>query len=272
MSLAARLEASKRDGGAAPGAGRATDTEPARDASELTRKGAPCLSLLAAAGIIPRMDSQNVVFALVVLAATGFFYYSAQRLIGYLRIGRADPRWDHPLARLWNVLRIAIFQKKIFRDHVAGPMHALIFWGFIVLTAGTVELIVHGIVETFSYARFLPPVAYFVYSISQDLFAVIVLAAVLFALFRRLVLHPKRLQGDGTHQGDAILILSMIGGLMVTMLLRERLRHGRRRPAALRQAGVAGARAAPLLHPARRRPSGSSGPSGGRTRCSCSPS
>ena len=165
------------------------------------------------------MSVENVVFALVVLAATAFFYYSAQRLLRYLRIGRADVRWDRPGARLWNVLRIAIFQKKIFRDPIAGPMHALIFWGFIVLTAGTVELIVHGIFPPFSYAKFLPPTAYFAYSISQDLFAVIVLAAVLFALFRRLVIHPKRLQGDGTHQGDALLILSMIGGLMLTMLL-----------------------------------------------------
>ena len=96
------------------------------------------------------MDAQNVVFALVVLAATAFFYYSAQRLIRNLRIGRADPRWDRPAARLWNVLRIAIFQKKIFRDPVAGPMHALIFWGFLVLTAGTLELIVHGMIPAFS--------------------------------------------------------------------------------------------------------------------------
>lgn len=164
------------------------------------------------------MSGENVVFILVVLAATGLFAYNVQRLVSYLRIARPDPRWDHPIARLGNVLTIAIFQKKIFRDSIAGPMHALIFWGFIVLTAGTVELIVHGMVPAFSYA-FLPPSVYRAYSASQDLFGILVLGAVSFALYRRLVIHPKRLQGDGTHQGDAILILSMIGGLMVTMFL-----------------------------------------------------
>jgi Fe-S oxidoreductase len=164
------------------------------------------------------MRAENVAFALVVLAAAGFFAYSAQRLISYLRIARPDPRLDHPIARLKNVLTIAIFQKKIFRDPVAGPMHALIFWGFIVLTAGTAELIVHGMFPAFSFS-FLPAPVYAAYSFSQDLFGLLVIGAVAFALYRRLVIHPKRLQGDGTHQGDALLILSMIGGLMVTMFL-----------------------------------------------------
>ena len=102
------------------------------------------------------MTGENVVFLFVVVAAFGLFAYNAQRLVGYLLIARPEPRWDTPLARLKNVMTIGIFQKKIFRDPVAGPMHALIFWGFIVLTAGTIELILHGILPSFSYA-FLPP-------------------------------------------------------------------------------------------------------------------
>ena len=164
------------------------------------------------------MRAENGVFSLVVVAATAFFAFSAHRLISYLRLGRPDPRLDHPLARLKNVLTIAIFQKKIFRDPVAGPMHALIFWGFLVLTAGTTELILHGMMPAITFA-FLPAPLYTAYSLSQDLFGLLVLGAVLFAFYRRLVIHPKRLQGDGTHQGDALLILSMIGGLMVTMFL-----------------------------------------------------
>jgi Fe-S oxidoreductase len=164
------------------------------------------------------MRAENIVFSIVVLAATAFFAYSAHRLISYLRLGKPDPRLDHPLARLKNVLTIAIFQKKIFRDPVAGPMHALIFWGFIVITVGTTELILHGMVPAITFG-ILPAPLYTVYSFSQDLFGLLVIAAVSFALYRRLVIHPKRLQGDGTHQGDALLILSMIGGLMVTMFL-----------------------------------------------------
>jgi len=164
------------------------------------------------------MHPSNVVFLVVVVIAAGFFSYNVQRLIAYLRVGRPDPRLDHPLARLRNVLVIGIFQKKIFRDPIAGPMHAGIFWGFIVLTAGTAELVLQGILPAFSFG-FLPPALYRFYSVSQDAFGVIVLAAVSFALYRRLVLHPKRLEGDGLEHTDAIIILSAIGGLMITMFL-----------------------------------------------------
>ena len=44
-----------------------------------------------------------------------------------------------------------------------------------------------------------------------------------FALFRRLVLHPRRLEGDNLEHTDALIILSMIGGLMVTLLLTNAL-------------------------------------------------
>ncbi len=40
-----------------------------------------------------------------------------------------------------------------------------------------------------------------------------------FALYRRLVIHPARLEGDELEHTDALIILSLIGGLMVTLLL-----------------------------------------------------
>ncbi|MDE3127665.1 MAG: (Fe-S)-binding protein [Gemmatimonadota bacterium] len=164
------------------------------------------------------MSAERLIFVLVLAVAAGFFSLNVQRLARFLRRGTADPRLDHPARRAWNVLRIGIGQSKILRDPVAGPMHAGIFWGFLVLTAGTVELIVQGLVPGFTYERLLPPPAYAVYSFSQDAFAVIVLGAVGFAFFRRLVLHPRRLDGDRTHHGDAYFILGMIGALMVTLL------------------------------------------------------
>jgi Fe-S oxidoreductase len=164
------------------------------------------------------MTAERMIFVFIVVLAAGFFALNVQRLVQYLRLGKAEGRLDHPWRRAWNVLRIAIFQEKILRDPVAGPMHAGIFWGFLVLTAGTAELIVQGIVPGFSYAHLLPRPVYLGYSFSQDAFALLVLAAVAFAFFRRLVLRPPRLDGDHTHHGDAYFILGMIGVLMVTLL------------------------------------------------------
>jgi Fe-S oxidoreductase len=165
------------------------------------------------------MTPGSVIFLFILVAALGFFALNVQRLASYLRLGVAEDRTDHPLVRIRNVIEIGIAQKKILRDPVAGPMHALIFWGFMVLTAGTVEILIAGVYPAFSFAMFLPKGLYNLYATSQDVFAVLVIAAVAFALYRRTMLHPKRLEGDDLEHTDALIILSMIGGLMVTLLL-----------------------------------------------------
>src|SRR5947209_2117872 len=130
------------------------------------------------------MSASNTLFAFVLTLAAGFFALNVQRLVRYMRLGYAENRLDHPLDRLKNLLTIGIAQKKIFRDPVAGPMHALIFWGFMVLTAGTLEILIAGVSPRFSYSLFLPDALYRVYSLSQDVFALLVIGAVGFALYR----------------------------------------------------------------------------------------
>ena len=163
-------------------------------------------------------SASSIVFTMVVVAAFGFFSYNVQRLVGELRMGRLDDvRWNDLPRRFWNFLQIVIFQKKIFRDSVAGPMHAAIFWGFCVLTLGTIEMIVAGMFPGFSFAPFVPAPVYAFYLMNQDLWGVLVIAAVSFALWRRLTHRVKRLQGKEAHVNDPLLILSWIGALMVTM-------------------------------------------------------
>src|SRR3982751_1723406 len=122
------------------------------------------------------MTAGSVVFLFVLTLARGFFALNVQRLVSYLRLGYNEDRTDHPLTRARNVLTIGIAQKKILRDPVAGPMHALIFWGFMVLTAGTVEILIEGVVAGFSYRSILPDALYRAYSASQDVFALLVIA------------------------------------------------------------------------------------------------
>src|SRR5688572_25355321 len=126
------------------------------------------------------MTASNVLFLVGLAVAVGFFAYNLQRLISYLRVGRPERRTDRPLARLRNVLVIAIAQRKILREPVAGAMHAFIFWGFVVLTLGTVEILIEGVWSRFSYAMLLPDALYAGYALSQDAFALVVLGAIVF--------------------------------------------------------------------------------------------
>jgi hypothetical protein len=93
------------------------------------------------------MSASQVVFLFLLAGGAGFFALNVQRLVRYMRLGQAESRTNEPLTRLKNVLTIGIAQTKIFRDPVAGAMHATIFWGFMVLTAGTVEIRVQGVLS-----------------------------------------------------------------------------------------------------------------------------
>jgi Fe-S oxidoreductase/nitrate reductase gamma subunit len=164
------------------------------------------------------MTIATLLFVLLVVLGAGFFSYNAQRLVRYLMIGRPDNRMGDVETRTRNLVSIGLLQSKILRDPVAGAMHATVFWGFLVLTAGTIEIFLQGVVPGFTDARVLGPL-YAPYVVMQEVFALLVLLAVGWLVYRRLVIRPKRLQGDKLEQGDALLILSMIAGLMITLFM-----------------------------------------------------
>ncbi|MGQ0646626.1 MAG: (Fe-S)-binding protein [Gemmatimonadaceae bacterium] len=158
-------------------------------------------------------------FLFILLLAAALFSYSAQRLVRFLRVGREDDRLGDVGRRAWNLLSIGFGQRKILRDSVAGPLHALVFWGFLLLQLGALEIIIQGLRSGFSYGSILPQPLHYLFLLSQELTAGAVLLAVAVLLYRRIVVRPRRLQGDNVHSGDAIFILSLIAGLMVTLVV-----------------------------------------------------
>ncbi len=163
------------------------------------------------------MDASNLVFAVILAVAIGFFARSAKRLHRWLHIGRDEVRTDHPDQRTKNFLLIGLGQSKILRDPVGGMMHALVFWGFCVLGLGTLEIMIQGLYTPFTWDVILPRFLYLPYVVSQEIFAVFVLIPVAYLLYRRLVIKPKRFAE--VSGADAVFILSMIATLMLTLLL-----------------------------------------------------
>jgi len=94
-------------------------------------------------------------------------------------------------------------------------MHFFIFWGFVVLLAAVLESICEGIVSGVSFT-FLGPL-YRPLLFLEDLFGLIVIVSVLFALYRRYIIRPKRLKGDHVSAADATVILLLILLIMITM-------------------------------------------------------
>ncbi|MFN7952609.1 MAG: (Fe-S)-binding protein [bacterium] len=156
----------------------------------------------------------NVIFILVMAGAFGFFGYSALRFIKLLKIGKPESRLDSLPERVTRVLTVAFGHSKLFRQVVPGLMHFFIFWGFVILTIGTTEMMMQGIHPALSL-RFLGPL-YRPLQGLQDVFALLVMLSVLFAFWRRYVIRPKRLQVGKAAQLDATLILSLIFLLMAS--------------------------------------------------------
>lgn len=157
----------------------------------------------------------QLIFALVLLVALGFFAWNVRRLIRYLKIGRRENRFDNIPERIKNTITIALGQSKILREPLAGLLHVLIFWGFVILLAAVLESIGEGLYPDFSFAflgPLYPPLIFL-----EDVFGALVAVSVVVSIIRRLVAPPKRLQVTGHSKWDAILILCMILMVMITM-------------------------------------------------------
>ncbi len=137
------------------------------------------------------------------------------RVFAAVRAEGPSPFADIP-RRFTGLVRYAFIQTKMFKDARAGLMHAGIFWGFVLLTIGTANVVTGGIIEQVVSIPFdgLP---WTLISVMQNVVAVIVIGSIGWAFFRRLVTRPRRL----TFNRDALVILSMIGGVVASELLAE---------------------------------------------------
>ena len=161
------------------------------------------------------MSLQNYIFVVIFLAALAFFTYNLIRIRSYLMLGRSENRFDNIAVRIKKVLLVGIAQTKILRDPAAGIMHALIFWGFMVLLTAVTEAFIQGFYTPFSISV-LGSVSKILFAM-QDIFGFLVILSVIYALYRRYIVHPKRLEGDGHTNADATFILLLIFGVMITM-------------------------------------------------------
>jgi Fe-S oxidoreductase len=148
------------------------------------------------------------------------FWQRARRHIGMLRLGRPLDRSDHPLERIRGLGVFVFGQKRLLRDPGPGLMHFFIFWGFIVLLATTGNYLTNGLVETvvaWPMGGILWTIVVFV----ANLFIGLIIVALGYAAFRRLVTRPTRL----ALSRDAFVILLLILGVVVTEAFGDAFRY-----------------------------------------------
>ncbi|CAJ1000880.1 MULTISPECIES: (Fe-S)-binding protein [Brevibacillus] len=129
----------------------------------------------------------------------------------FIKLGKKPDVKDDFGTRLNLLLENVVFHKKLLKDKKSGIMHVVMFYGFIILQFGAIELIVKGLVKGFE----LPfGSAHKYFSLMQEITVFLILAAVSYAFYRRYIEKLKRLK-RGFKSG---LVLLFISTLMATVL------------------------------------------------------
>ncbi len=163
---------------------------------------------------------KQIIFAAVLLLTLGILSYTFYRIYQLFKITRPAFKIKDHGKRLNRLFVVAFGQSKIFRWPFTGLLHALVFWGFVVITIGSLEMVVDGLAGTHRAFSVLGAV-YNVIIGSGDVFAAIVLIAIVIFLIRRLALNINRFKGielKNKSKQDAILALTLILFLMVSLL------------------------------------------------------
>jgi len=156
--------------------------------------------------------------ALALAAALGvsgaLFARRAKLLVDLVRLGKPVERFDDVPRRVRNEAEIVLGQRKLLQRLGPGLMHAAIFWGFLVLFP-TIVIAMIGAVDRDATLPWLGHQGWF--ALLVDVFALLVLLGVLAAVGIRKLQRPARF--EGSHLGEADLILAMIAGIVTTLLL-----------------------------------------------------
>ncbi|MBW2392306.1 MAG: hypothetical protein JRE83_03125, partial [Deltaproteobacteria bacterium] len=160
----------------------------------------------------------NILFILIFVAANGFFIFTAYKLYRILRLGKPEDRFDRTTERIKSVVTFVLGQRRVIREP-AGWGHFFIFWGFIIITIGSIETFGVGIYHGFAYWKILGKGLTSLLYLLQDLFCAAVVVALCVALYRRFVAKPERLRYDDQRavNQDASIIIGLI--LLLIVLL-----------------------------------------------------
>jgi Fe-S oxidoreductase len=160
--------------------------------------------------------------ALLLAAAGGLFARRAYLLYRLARMGRPAGRGGDLPRRLEREAVVVLGQRKLLQRLLPGVMHALIFWGFLVLLTTIVEAMGQAIDERFA----LPWVGRAGWlGLVQDVFAVGVVVGVETAVFIRKVLRPERFVGSHLREADLILLAILL--IVLTLLGANAVRIAR---------------------------------------------
>ena len=152
----------------------------------------------------------NMFFVIILIISITIFTRNILKIKNNINLGRSIDRSDNKSARWKNMARIALGQSKMISRPIAGILHVVVYIGFLIINIELLEIVVDGIFGTHRvFAPFLGS-AYNVLIAIFEIFAFLVLLAVLVFWARRNIIRLNRFRKSemkGWPKLDADLIL-----------------------------------------------------------------
>jgi Fe-S oxidoreductase len=160
----------------------------------------------------------TVIFSLIIplVGVAVFTYIIALRLKPMVK-AQPDFRFDRLWTRFVRMIKYALGQYRHPRYLDAGIIHITLFAGFVILALRSITLVLLGISDGYVLPG-MSGTAGEVYMVLKDIAGTFVLIACVAALYRRLVIKPKRYAVPSKygkeHTWEAVLVLLLITGLV----------------------------------------------------------
>ena len=161
----------------------------------------------------------NIIFLIALIVGFGLFFKSTQEIYRNIKLGKKIDRSDQPEVRWKTMGKVALGQSKMVKRPIAGFLHILVYVGFVIINVELIEIIIDGI---FGTHRILIDVFgasfYAVFTSILEIFALLVLIAVVLFFIRRNFYGVKRLnmkELSGWPKNDANWILIIEFALML---------------------------------------------------------
>ncbi|MFK7899480.1 MAG: 4Fe-4S dicluster domain-containing protein [Cyclobacteriaceae bacterium] len=161
-------------------------------------------------------------FLILLVIGIVFFVKSVKRLKNNIMIGKDFSPIGSKKDRLWQMVLIALGQKKMFKRPIPAFLHLIIYVGFLFINIELLEIIIDGLFGT--HRVFLPVlgIPFYTFLINFfEFFAVGVIVVCIVFLIRRNVIGIKRFSGEEMSKWpklDANLILVFEILLMLFLL------------------------------------------------------
>src|SRR5699024_9516990 len=162
------------------------------------------------------MNGLLLINLLAFIAVTAYAIYLFAKVVAtrvaYIRLGKKQEYDWNMKEQINNVIKIVFGQSKLLKDKKSGAIHVMMFYGFILVQFGAIDMFIKGLApgKHLPFGSLYPGFTFF-----QELVTLMILVAVVWAFYRRYIEKLVRLK-RGFKSG---LVLLFIGTLMLSVLL-----------------------------------------------------